>query len=391
MLLAYITSGFGFGSGGMVQFLVPFRLQELGAPLEMIGLIVGAGSLMGMFVSIPLGAFADRIGARRAFFVGTILTGMTATALALAPNYWVMAAFQMARGAVGSLPWIASQSYITTIGEPSERAGIAGRFSFSVNLSSFLSPLLIGVIAQIVGYQRAFWAVVLMAAIYTVMGLALPEPQHRAAGQRSGGEAAGFTAALTLLRTSGVQAVVIMTFVRIWISQGWSTYFPLFLASRGFEPAIIGTVVSGNNLVATGVGLFSPKVSRWLGPPRGIAVVLALGALGVALSPHLVELPWVYLPALFMGTGTGLSLPLMMEILAGEAAPEQRGIAMGIRTAANAGAAALSPVTAGMLLTSVGIEWGFLGNALVGWALLGLALGLQFRAYSRRRGRGSTA
>lgn len=377
MLLAYITSGFAFGSGGMTSFLVPFRLQELGTPLEFIGLIVGSGSLLSMFASIPLGAFADRIGSRRAYMVGTVLTGITSAGLALAPNFWVVAALQLLRGSAGSLPWIASQAYVTSLGTESQRAGIAGRFAFAVNLSSFVAPLVIGVSAEAVGYQHAFWVVVLMAAAYTFMGSALPDLFGGSGRGRRGGT--GLQVGLSLLRMPGVQSVVILTFVRIWVSQAWSTYFPLFLASREFSPALIGTVVSGNNAVATATGLASSKVSRLLGPERGIAVVLALAALGAALSPHLAFVPLVYLPALLMGTGTGLSLPLMMEILGSETAPEQRGVAMGIRTGSNAGAGALSPVTAGLLLTSIGIELGFLVTAGVAWVLLGTALWLHAR------------
>lgn len=72
--MAYVAGSFGFGVQSMLSFLVPLRAKELGAPLEVIGLIVGAGALIGAVMSVPSGALSDRIGARRAYAMGTAIT-----------------------------------------------------------------------------------------------------------------------------------------------------------------------------------------------------------------------------------------------------------------------------------------------------------------------------
>ena len=44
--LVYLSGSFGFGFQQMAAFLVPLRARELQAPLDQIGIIVGAGAVV---------------------------------------------------------------------------------------------------------------------------------------------------------------------------------------------------------------------------------------------------------------------------------------------------------------------------------------------------------
>ena len=71
LLVAYAAGSFGVGFQNMVQFLVPLRAQELGVPLEFIGVLVGAGALVPALLSVTSGELVDRFGARQAYIGGT--------------------------------------------------------------------------------------------------------------------------------------------------------------------------------------------------------------------------------------------------------------------------------------------------------------------------------
>ena len=201
MLLPYISGSFGFGFHALVGFIVPLRALELGAPHQVIGLIIGAGGLLPIFLSIPAGELVDRIGARRVYVVGTALSALVTAAYALTSSYWVMLVLELLVGFPRTMPWVASQAYITGIGTPEERATIMGRFSFTTNLVQMAGPLMAGLMAQMVGYQSSFWIAMAVAVGYTLIGLTLPDVRGPAVEARSGsGATGGFGAALGLLR-----------------------------------------------------------------------------------------------------------------------------------------------------------------------------------------------
>ena len=52
LLLAYAAGSYGFGFQAMYQFLLPLRARELGAPVELIGLLVGIGAVVPAVLSV---------------------------------------------------------------------------------------------------------------------------------------------------------------------------------------------------------------------------------------------------------------------------------------------------------------------------------------------------
>src|ERR1041385_5449222 len=93
--LVYLSGSFGFGFQQMAAFLVPLRARELGAPLDQIGIIVGAGAVVPALLSVWSGELSDRFGARRAYIVSTL--GEAAMGLLLFPvtNYWLLLPIQL--------------------------------------------------------------------------------------------------------------------------------------------------------------------------------------------------------------------------------------------------------------------------------------------------------
>jgi MFS family permease len=361
----------------MVGFLIPLRAHELGAPIELVGVIVGAGAILGMLLAVPAGAMADRMGPRQAFVIGTLLNGAAAVGFFLADNYWVILVLQIVRGLPHSMSWVASQSYLSTIGEPHERAALAGRFSFASGLGGLVAPLAIGAVATVLGYQQSFSFVALYSVLTVVMVLALPDVRApRTDTQASTG---GFAEAAALLRQRGPQVAVLLTFVRLWIGTGWSAFFPIYLAERGFIPIVIGSVMSGSGLISSFTGLVAHRLISRMSNQTATAAALALGALGTAISPYVAFMPAVYAPALFQGVGMGISMPTVLAMLTSEVPASQRGIAMGLRTSANQAGNLVAPIVTGVLIGAFGLPLGFLGSAAMCWSVLGLAMWLHFR------------
>jgi MFS family permease len=274
---------------------------------------------------------------------------------------------------------VASQTYATGIGTAADRARITGRFSFATNVSALLAPLLIGGVAQVVGYQTGFAFIGAFALLHVVTGLLLPDarPAKQAASRGASG-LGGFREAQVQLRERSTQVALILTFVRIWVMNGWTAFFPLFLEQRGFAPVFIGTILSANGIVSAITGLWASWFARRSSNEVATAGALALGGLGVALSPHVLVFPLIYLPAAFMGSGTGLSMPMVMAILGNAVPPERRGVAMGLRTTGNQLATVAAPMVLGSLVQLAGVVFAFAMSGALAWAMLAAAMALHF-------------
>ncbi|MCL4395539.1 MAG: MFS transporter [Chloroflexi bacterium] len=86
----------------------PVYTELLGAPLDVVGLAVGAYGLTQLLTRIPVGIWSDAIGKRRIFVSGgMIVCSLSAVGLALAPNpFWLV----IFRGVMGlaAATWVCS-------------------------------------------------------------------------------------------------------------------------------------------------------------------------------------------------------------------------------------------------------------------------------------------
>lgn len=386
MGLTYVSGAFGFEFQQMASLLIPLRAQEVGMPLEQIGVLVGAGALVPALFSVSSGEIADRYGPRITYILGTIVCAVTSFAFAFTFDFWAMLALQLVQGFARSTAWVASQTYVSNIGGPADRPGQMGKLSFASNAGTIVAPIVAGAMAQWFGYQQAFVVMGATCALFLAMGLILPDVRARvgkiATKRDSSG---GFGIALQLMRVRGIQVALLLTFVRLWNGSGWRAFFPLFLASLGFPPALIGSVLSSNSIVSTVTALAAGPLTRKATPEVVTAVALGFGALGAAISPLTASFPWVYAPSILIGTGVGLSLPLLMAIMSDDAPPEQRGVALGLRMSANQVANTLSPVAMGAMVTALGTATAFMATGVFLWAILGAALWIHFVDHRGRR------
>lgn len=384
MVVAYLSGGFGLGFTAMVRFLVPLRASEVGVPLDLIGVIVGAEALVAVFLGIPLGALSDRIGARRTFILATSATAGLALLYVLASSFWSLLVLQLALGTASITGWFSAQNYVTGVGRIEDRAHDTGRFSFATHMSQIAAPLLMGAVAQAAGFRLAFLFLSAYAAAFAVVGLALPRLDRADGAGPRPDRFAGFREAAGLLRIGPIRVAMLLTSIRMWTLVVWVAFFPLLLIEAGMAPALAGTVVAGRAVVATLVALTAGPLARLASKQMVTAVGLAIGGLGLAVSPLATTLPSAFLPAALVGIGDGLSLALLLALVTDHAPEGQRGIAVGLRGTANQTAAALGPIAVAPLIATVGTSLGFLFGAAVAWAVVAAALAVHVRQQRRR-------
>lgn len=381
LALTYASGGFGLAMNAMIQFLLPLRADELGASLGLIGLLVGSKAVVEALVSVPLGRVIDRIGPRRAFILGTLGTAVTALAFtAVTTPLWLLP-IQAVLGVVRPLAWVGSQTYVAGLASGAEGAAHTGRFSFASSSGQMVAPLAVGAVASVLGFRAAFVVLTGYALVFTIIGLLLPDlPRATASGD--GKRAGSFRDAVHLLAIRGIRVAMALTFVRLWVSNIWTAFYPLHLVNNGIDTTSAGAVVSAMAVTATVITLSAGRLTRRLPPAVVTAAALGIGSVGLGISPFLVGVPASYVPAAMIGIGLGLSLPLLITIVGSAVEGDQRGLALGLRSSVNQIGASSGPVIVAGLIEAMGITAGFPMGA--GVALAVLAIGLTVNARGRQ-------
>ena len=363
----------------MLVLIIPLRALELGAPASIIGLIAGAGAAVPALLSIPFGGVADRIGSRTVYVWAAVACAVLCLGFAVTDSYWGMLALQLLVGLARNSAWVAAQTYASHVAAAGGRGRVMSAFAFTANIGLLVAPLAGGGVAQVAGYRVGFVVAAAVAAVFGGLGALLAPDRlaERAGPMRWYGD---YLDALRLLRNVGVAIVMLLTFVRLFTSLGWGTFFPVLLAGEAYAPGTIGALVSVQSLAAAGLGLAVPwLVRRW----SGEAILFAsMGgcALAVVLTPYTLSWPWVIVSPLLIGVGSGLSLPLLLGILADDTPLGQRGVAMGLRSCSNQVAATIAPISLGFVTDVGGTNAAFWTNGLLSAAVVLGAVGLHRRS-----------
>src|SRR5271169_3170261 len=164
----YVAGPFAQGYTEVYNFLIPLYGLSLGMGASEIGMLVGARSLLSVFLSIHVGVLMDRFGTRRVtlFFVWTAMA--MAPVFPLVPWFWPLLLLQIVNGGALQFAWSGSQTLIAQLAHG--EAEYLGRFSFFARIGTTVAPMIAGVAWDLGGawpsYALGFaWGVALTVAL----------------------------------------------------------------------------------------------------------------------------------------------------------------------------------------------------------------------------------
>jgi len=371
--LVYGVGGIGLGTNALVLFLVPLRAHELGMSLAAIGVLLGVKSIVEAVLSVPVGAFIGRVGARQGLIIGSFGVALSGAAFLVTSSALWLFAIQVLLGVLRPMAWIGGQMYAAGMRSKEFHGRDTARFSFGANVGQMVTPLGAGLLVEYSGTRAAFVGMTVYGLVFMLVSLLMPDIA-RSAGKK-GGDRTGFVAALRLLRLPSIRVDLLLTFVRLWLPTTWSSFLPVYLVSVGTSAVVAGSVSTSMALVSTLVSLLAGWVVKLGTPTVMTTLVLGISAVGVVVTPLLTDVPWVYLSAVLVGIGQGLSLPLLLVMVNQSAPPDLRALALGLRASVNQAGATLSPVITGALIAVSSLGVGFaVSGALAGAIVLGAGM-----------------
>jgi len=325
--------------------LLPAYTHRFGLSGLETGMLLAATALSTMAVSLPAGALADRLGARRLTVAAGSLMAVAMLAEAVAPSFSFLLLSRLVFGVGYGIIWTAGLTWLASVSP--EGSGLGATVASS-GIGGIVGPVLAGSLAGLVGLAIPFYMAALVFVALTVllgtMRLPSPAPQAAASGfRRSAGG---------MLRNRGIVAATAAVVVA---GMTWSvTYLlgPEELHSGGVSTATIGLLLSAaaaifvlGSMTTTSIGTRAIR-SKW--------ILAAIAGAALAFVPGIMSSTPLSITAMVCGTAIARSVLWSVCYPLGARGAERMGlgvgVVMGFLQAVWATTSVVSPLAAGALL-----------------------------------------
>ena len=270
--LILIESAYGAYLG-----ILPLWIEELGAPIAIVGLLLGANGILRMFVLFPSANIANRFGYRRTIMVARVAAFVGLMAATLATR-WQQLLIMVIGVAIGELVFPMLQTLVAAEAGEQRMRAFALIFTVGPSIALAIGPILSGVLVAVAGMRAAFALAAVLTALSFFWLRKIEEPS--ALRGRDLSQQAGYREAMSDYR---IRTITLLLLGVVFTCSLGVSFIPTFLEdARGYQPASIATFAA---LGAVGSALFGIAVARTrkLQKEPFLAVAIALGAIVVAL------------------------------------------------------------------------------------------------------------
>lgn len=170
-----------------------------------------------------------------------------------------------------------------------------------------------------------------------------------------------------------VVALSILTFLGILSETSLNIAYSTLMGEFSVSADVVQWLTTGYLLLLSVSIPTSPFLVRKF-PTKGLFVTaVAVFSAGTVLGALAVNFPMLLAARLVMALGTGISLPLLTNIILEKAALEQRGMMLGLVSLVTCAAPAIGPVFGGVVMEYLNWHWIF--YAMLPFLVLSLAMG----------------
>lgn len=353
--------------------ITPLFAKHLGAPTDLIGLIVAAVTITGIAVKLPSGALSDLFGFRRLMMAGALVKA-TGPFLYLAVLAWpVLLLVRFYHGLATAL-YAPPASALVAKAYPEERGHRLGLYSASESGGVVIGPVLGGVVLAVSSFHAAF----IVSGVIGLLALAamrkVPRDELTSAPPAPvSGEKPKLTSSLRELGR-GVHQIVSDPVIRLvslveamlWLGIGsLQAYLPLYALMIHLPTWQIGLLAGGQGVASIlsrpYLGRRSDRIGR-----KPLIVVGALLCIGTLIAiPYSASFPVLLVLSVVFGLGTGMVTPSTTAMIGDLVTRGNYGSAMGVFGSLWDAGHAGGPIIFGFLVVALGYRTSWLLMALV--------------------------
>lgn len=382
----YLAAPFSMGYVDFFTFLIPLYGLSLGFDVSEIGILVGARSILGLFLSIHIGVLMDRFGTRAVTLV-FVWTGMLlALWFPLMRGFWPLLLLQLINGAAVSFAWSGAQTLIAQLAEGDAR--YIGRFSFFARLGSTSAPIVGGAVWDLGGAWPAYllgtvWGAILSAALLWTPEAEnfMPQSAERTNRTRFRARDAWPRASdyLNSIQLIAIPAVAVSMAVISMRNTTYSLQTSVYIVHLN-QIALVGTTIGvlfAAAEIASGFGaLFAGRAVRLGNPQNTMLSGTVLSILMIAATPLLGGL--IVLLLVFQiarGWLEGVIQPVILSVQARAVGRHQQGAVVGLRQTGQRLSSILIPPVMGAVADRFGTSQSFFIYAAFMLPLCGVLAG----------------
>jgi MFS family permease len=347
--------------------VLPRFAQDLGAAPELIGLIVAASTITGVFIKLPAGALSDVLGRRRMMLLGCLFFAAPPFLYPFVYSPGTLLALRFFHGVATAIFSPVASAFVADLSKEA-RGEKLGWFAAAGDIGSTLGPLTGGLLLfYTASYPMTYLTVGVLGLLPLLLILRLPDNEMpRRAGTTLGARSQQFWSGIR--EVLGSRAVVIASLLEAAMYVGYGAFlgfFPPYAKGIGLNDAQIALVMGVQLATTMFAKPLSGRLSDRLGRKPMILAGLLLCAATLPAIPALASL-WLLFPvsALF-GLGVAIVTPSTTALVADLVKGQQMGSAMGVFGTIWDSGEAFGPILAGFLIASLGYSPAFTMIALL--------------------------
>ena len=172
--LAIATLAFSMMTEGVYKSLMPLYAQEdLQISVADIGKLIGIGGLLAIATSLPNGLLMDRVGRKVALVPGLVLLGVASYLVGVSGSFQALIVVAIVYGVAESMTRDSAHVFAIDMAPPDRRGSFLGVWFLFTHAGGFIVPLAVGFVAEIYGFQTAFFTVALLLWVSAALALLL--------------------------------------------------------------------------------------------------------------------------------------------------------------------------------------------------------------------------
>lgn len=356
--------------------ITPLYAEHLGAPIELIGLLVAAVTIVGIVVKLPAGALSDLFGFRRLMMIGALVKASGPFFYLLALSWPALLAVRFYHGLATAIYAPPASALVAKV-YPDERGYRLGLYNGAENAGVVLGPVLGGGVLAMTAanFDLAFiiagaiGILALIAMFWIPKDVATNAPAAPASGKRS-----DFGRALRELG-NGVREIVADPQIRLvslveamlWMGIGSvQAYLPIYALTIHLSTWEIGVLAGAQGVASVWSRPIMGRRSDHLGSRKPLVIIGSLLCIGTLIAiPYATSFLVLLGLSVVFGLGTGIVTPSTMAMIGDLVTKGNYGSAMGVFGSLWDAGHAGGPVVFGFLLVGLGYQTSWLIMALI--------------------------
>jgi MFS family permease len=313
--------GMVFLEGSFAAYMPIWTLfmEELGAPITLIGLLLGFGGIIRFFILLPTASLAKRFGAKRLLIISRSISFIGIGTAAFAPSWpWLLPA--MIGIAAGSMAFPIVLSHVAANAGKERVRAFALVVTIGPSVAFLIAPLISSGFIALFGLRSPFVVSALFSLISVLIFTRIKSDHNPV---EEGREAVAGESYRTALAVPQVRSVLLLKFLTIFILGLGAQLLPNYLRQvGGHSDDLIALLASLSAVGSMGFGFLLVRNKRFASSPmRGAGIAVAGVSIGYLLFLQPEVLPVIVVGFILRG-GLFSSIALFSAAL-GDVTPDR--------------------------------------------------------------------